>query len=68
MRVFVQRIATSTYYTKTLEWGRLLTITGGAQAIVQGLGLVSGILVIQRLPTQEYALYTLAAGNHASLS
>jgi hypothetical protein len=60
MRVFVQRIATSTYYTKTLEWGRLLTITGGAQAIVQGLGLVSGILVIQRLPTQEYALYTLA--------
>ena len=47
-------------YKKILEWGRLLAITGGAQAIVQAIGLISGILVIRTLSTDQYALYILA--------
>jgi len=42
------------------EWGRLISITGSAQVVVQVLGLVSGILIIRLLPTAEFALYTLA--------
>lgn len=44
---------------KIIEWTRVLSITGGAQAIVQVIGVVSGILIIRLLPTHEYALYTL---------
>jgi O-antigen/teichoic acid export membrane protein len=47
-------------YNRALEWGKLITITGGAQILVQGLSLIGGILVIRLLPTQEYAVYTLA--------
>jgi O-antigen/teichoic acid export membrane protein len=60
MKVLVQRISNSPNYAKALEWGKLVTITGGAQVIVQLTGFVSGILIIRLLSTQEYALYTLA--------
>ncbi|OUJ71253.1 MATE family efflux transporter [Hymenobacter crusticola] len=60
MKVLVQRLSTSPQYARVLEWGKLVTITGGAQAFVQALGLIGGILVIRLLPTREYALYTLA--------
>ncbi|RYE13089.1 MAG: hypothetical protein EOP51_30380 [Sphingobacteriales bacterium] len=46
-------------YLRILEWGKMFTITGSAQSIVQGLGLVCGIIIIRMLPTQEYAFYTL---------
>lgn len=48
------------HYSKALEWGRLVSITGSAQVLVQGISFIGGILVIRLLPTQEYALYTLA--------
>jgi len=35
-------------------------MTGGAQVIVQALGFISGILIVRRLPTNEYAYYTIA--------
>ena len=60
MKVLVQRMYASPNYTRVLEWGKLLSITGGAQLSIQAISLVSGILVIRLLPTQEYALYTLA--------
>lgn len=60
MKTLVQRVYTSPNYTKALEWGKLVTITGAAQVAVQAIGFISGILVIRLLPTQEYALYTLA--------
>jgi O-antigen/teichoic acid export membrane protein len=60
MKLLVQRIATSPLRVRAVEWGKLVIITGSTQALVQGLGLISGILVIRLLPTQEYALYTLA--------
>jgi len=46
--------------TKAMEWAKLISITGSAQILIQGLGLLSGILIIRLLTTREYALYTLA--------
>ncbi|QXU41691.1 polysaccharide biosynthesis protein [Pedobacter sp. D749] len=43
-----------------LKWIKLISITGGAQAIVQLTSLLCGLLIIRLLPTKEYALYTLA--------
>jgi len=43
-----------------MHWGKLISITGSAQLIVQAVGFVSGILIIRLLPVQEYAFYTLA--------
>ncbi|MGZ9735361.1 polysaccharide biosynthesis protein [Flavobacterium sp. GNP002] len=47
-------------YEKAIQWGKLISITGGAQVIVQLLGFLSGVLIIRLLPPHEYALYTLA--------
>ncbi|WP_264565367.1 polysaccharide biosynthesis protein [Flavobacterium sp. N3904] len=47
-------------YDSILNWGKLISITGGAQIILQAVGFASGILIIRLLPVQEYALYTLA--------
>ena len=60
MKAIAQRISTDPNYIKALEWGRLITITGGTQLTVQLTGFISGILIVRLLPTQEYALYTLA--------
>ena len=60
MRAFVKRLNTPSAQKKVLEWGRLITITGSAQLLIQGIGLVSGIIIIRLLSPQEYALYTLA--------
>jgi len=42
------------------EWLYLATLTSTAQVVVQGIGFLSGLLVIRILPLHEYALYTLA--------
>lgn len=47
-------------YDTIVSWGKLISITGSAQVIVQGVGFVSGILIIRLLSVQEYAFYTLA--------
>lgn len=47
-------------YETIVSWGRLISITGSAQIIVQAVGFASGILIIRLLPVQEYAFYTLA--------
>lgn len=60
MKTLANRTINNPSYAKALEWGKLVTIVGGAQALVQALGLIGGILVIRLLPTREYALYTLA--------
>ncbi len=39
---------------------RLLSITGAAQVFIQIISFCCGILVIRILPTEQYALYTLA--------
>ena len=47
-------------YDTVISWGKLLSITGSAQIIIQVLGFASGILIIRLLSVQEYAFYTLA--------
>lgn len=47
-------------YDSIVSWGKLISITGSAQIIVQTVGFVAGIVIIRSLPVQEYALYTLA--------
>lgn len=60
MRQIIQTLSTHPRYAQVIEWGKLISITGGAQILIQGIGFISGILVIRLLPTQEYAFYTLA--------
>ena len=42
------------------EWSRLIVKVGSAQALLQIIGVLSGILIIHQLNTHEYALYTIA--------
>lgn len=60
MKALVTRLRADPRYAKFFEWGVLVSITGSAQMLVQGLGLLSGFLIIHMLSTHEYALYTLA--------
>ncbi len=45
---------------KFIKWTKLIAVAVSAQAIIQLLGLLSGILIIRLLPIKEYAFYTLA--------
>jgi O-antigen/teichoic acid export membrane protein len=47
-------------YDTVLNWGKLISVTGSAQLIVQAVGFACGIIIIRLLPVQEYAFYTLA--------
>jgi hypothetical protein len=46
--------------TNTVNWIKLITITGTAQIIVQIVSFLSGFMLIRALPIQEYAFYTIA--------
>lgn len=59
MNTAAKSLTANPSYHRILEWGKMFTITSSAQSIVQGLGLVCGIMIIRMLPTQEYAFYTL---------
>lgn len=48
------------HYKTALHWGKLVTITGSAQLLVQAAGALTGILIVRLLPIEEYALYTIA--------
>ncbi|MCG9793511.1 lipopolysaccharide biosynthesis protein [Flavobacterium algicola] len=60
MKGKIRNIKQHPKYDTLVQWGKLLSITGGAQIIVQIVGFISGILIIRLLPVQEYALYTLS--------
>lgn len=45
---------------KILEHARLLTGVGISQAIVQGVGFLSGMVIVWTLPPQEFGFYVLA--------
>jgi len=60
MRALTQRIMANPKYSKVFEWGKLISVTGATQIIIQILGFVSGILVIRLLSVEEYAFYTIA--------
>jgi O-antigen/teichoic acid export membrane protein len=56
----VEKILEKPAGTRLRYWGKLISITVSAQVIVQATGFIGGILVIRTLPTEQYALYTLA--------
>ncbi|SFQ83580.1 lipopolysaccharide biosynthesis protein [Hymenobacter arizonensis] len=60
MKVLFQRIINNANYARALEWSKLISITGGAQIVIQVIGFACGILSVRLLSTQEYALFTLA--------
>ncbi len=47
-------------YDKAMQWGKLISITGGAQIAIQIVSFICGILIIRNFTISEYALYTLA--------
>lgn len=59
MKALLQAIHKHPQYLRVMEWGKLLSVTGSVQLVVQAIGMISGILVVRLLPTHEYALYTL---------
>lgn len=60
LKTYKSKLKTHPKYDAVLNWGKLISITGLSQIIVQGVGFVSGILIIRLLPVKEYAFYTLA--------
>lgn len=45
--------------TQLKTWFVRISLTGGAQAAIQALGLLAGLLVIRTLNSPEYAYYTI---------
>lgn len=56
----VQQLYIDGKFSRLKEWLKIISLAGSAQLIVQATSFVSGILIIRMLPTQEYALYTIA--------
>lgn len=56
----IVQFQSNTRFHKLIHWGKLLSITGASQILVQGIGFLSGILIIRFLAVEEYALYTIA--------
>ncbi len=50
-----------------MKWSKLLGVTGGGQALVQLIGLLTGIAVIRMLSVDQYAFYTLASSVLATM-
>ena len=59
MKIAVEELHKENQNAKIVHWLKLITLTGGSQAIIQATGLISGILIIRLLPVNEYAYYTI---------
>jgi O-antigen/teichoic acid export membrane protein len=47
-------------YSNWMQWGKLISITGGTQVLIQIIGFGCGIFIIRNFSIGEYAIYTLA--------
>jgi len=47
-------------FNNWLQWGKLISITGGAQVLIQLIGFGCSIFIIRHFSITEYAIYTLA--------
>lgn len=56
----LKKLKSHPVFKRTTDWAKLISVAGTAQIGVQAIGLLSGVLVIRLLSTDEYALYTLA--------
>jgi hypothetical protein len=45
---------------RILYWGKLISITGSTQILIQAIGMVVGIITVRLLPIKEYAWFTIA--------
>ena len=59
MKLVLQQVYRDKNGARIFHWLKLVSITGTSQAIVQAIGVVSGILIIRLLPVNEYAYYTI---------
>lgn len=53
---------------KIRQWSRLFSEYAAAQAVIQALGILAGLWLVNLLPVREYALYTFAMSIFAFLS
>ena len=60
MKALFGRMAAHPKFARLFRWVILLSVTSAAQMFIQGIGLLSGLLIIQLVSPKEYALYTLA--------
>jgi len=60
MKSLTSEVVADNKFAKWQQWTKLIAVTFSAQAIIQLLGLATGILIVRLLPTTEYAFYTLA--------
>ena len=60
LKAYKKRLRTHPRFNDAFNWGKLISITGFFQIFIQGVGFISGILIIRLLPVEEYAFYTLA--------
>ncbi|TVT41510.1 polysaccharide biosynthesis protein [Hymenobacter setariae] len=60
MKVLVERLNNNSTFEKIIGWTKLAGAVGIFQLMIQAISFACGIFVIRLLPTQEYALYTLA--------
>lgn len=47
-------------YDNWMQWGKLISITGGSQVLIQIISFGCGIFIIRNFSIAEYAIYTLA--------
>ncbi|MFB9076927.1 lipopolysaccharide biosynthesis protein [Flavobacterium procerum] len=47
-------------YSDWIHWGKLISITGGAQVLIQIISFGCGLFIIRSFSIAEYAIYTLA--------
>ncbi len=57
---FERFLPTNFDWKSAIAFSKLTGITGAAQLLIQAIGLLSGIIVIRLLSTDQYAYYTLA--------
>lgn len=56
----ISKLKSHPNYDNWIHWGKLISITGGSQVLIQIISFGCGIFIIRNLSIAEYAIYTLA--------
>ncbi|MBF4518062.1 polysaccharide biosynthesis protein [Flavobacterium sp. ANB] len=60
MKKHISKLKMHPQYDFVMQWGKLISITGGAQVLIQIVSFGCGIFIIRSFSIAEYAIYTLA--------
>lgn len=60
MKKHISKLKMHSQYNFVMQWGKLISITGGAQVLIQIVSFGCGIFIIRSFSIGEYAIYTLA--------